>query len=56
MWGRVYHQLETTGVLATIESESVFTATPRVTESLWQALAAAQAWKASRPGNSRAPG
>ena len=47
---RVYRQLETTGVLAAIGSDSVFTATPRVTESLRQALTAAQAWRATRPG------
>jgi SulP family sulfate permease len=53
---RVYRQLATTGVLTTIGSDSVFTATPRVTESLRQALTAAQAWRATRPGDARHPG
>jgi sulfate permease, SulP family len=53
---RVYHQLEITGVLTTIGSDNVFTATPRITESLRQALTAAQAWRATRPGDSRPPG
>ena len=47
---RVYRQLQTTGVLTTIGPDNVFTATPRVTESLPQALIAAQAWRATRPG------
>ncbi|HEY5247304.1 MAG TPA: hypothetical protein VIJ15_02465, partial [Dermatophilaceae bacterium] len=52
---RVYRQLKTTGVLATIGSDSVFTATPRVTESLRQALTAAQAWRATIPGDNGNP-
>jgi SulP family sulfate permease len=52
---RVYRQLETTGVLTTIGPDCVFTATPRVTESLRQALGAAKAWRATRPGDSRHP-
>ena len=53
---RVHRQLETTGVLTTIGSDNVFTVTPRVTESLRQALTAVEAWRATRPGDSRPPG
>ncbi|MEP7368419.1 MAG: SulP family inorganic anion transporter [Dermatophilaceae bacterium] len=52
---RVYRQLETTGVLEAIGSDAVFKATPRVTESLQQALVAAEGWKAE-PGDPPDPG
>ena len=52
---REYRELETTGVLTMIGSDSVFTATPWVTESLRLALTAAQAWRATRPGDNFDP-
>jgi len=51
----VYRQLEATGTLQTLGPDSVFAATPQLTQSVQRAIAAAQAWQAHRPTDQGTP-
>jgi hypothetical protein len=46
----VLGQLRATGTLGVLGADAVFVATPVVTESLREAVAAAEAWRSPRAG------